>query len=346
MSAQNALPKIAITMGDPAGIGLELVLRALNKSTLLEKCTPIILGDIGLANRLRRDLGLGIQYESVDCADNAAHGVVNFITLSNINLDSFHFGESRTDLGLVSTFYIVKAAEMIAAGRIQGVVTSPVNRSMLFQAGFNYSGHTALFKEYSNTQFALAMSMTSHLKFTRVTSHIPLSQVSQSLSLESIERAIRLTDHALKRDFAIDAPKIAVCGVNPHAGEAGLFGKEEMEIVTPAIEAAKKAGIHADGVFSAEALFPQVKRGAYDAIVCMYHDQGHIAQKLLDDDETATTITLGLPVARTSPDIHPNYELAGKGVFKERPMVRAIERAAAIIENRRRFDEKAEAKKS
>ncbi len=334
MSETDTLPKLAITMGDPAGIGPEIVLRALSHSDLYERCIPIVLGDPGVMQKLRRELGLSCHCQQIHEPHEAEAGRPNLIGLSNIKLDTFHFGVSRTDLGLISTFYIVKAAEYAVGGHVEALVTGPINKAMLNQAGYNYSSHTEMLKAYTLADHSVAMMLGDHLRLVRVTSHIPLREVAATLTVERVLNAIRITHQALRRDFEISAPHLAVCALNPHAGESGLFGEEESAIIAPAIQAALEEGIHVTGPHPADTVFPRARDGQFDAVVCMYHDQGQIAFRLIDFGY-GVNVTLGLPIIRTAPEHGTAYDIAGRGRASEKSMIKAIDLAASLAVKRR-----------
>ncbi len=326
-------PIVAITMGDPAGIGPEVIVKTLSRPGITDWCTPVVLGDAGVLGKVRRELGGSVEFQIIRRIEDVSHGKRNLISLSNINLDDFQFGAQRTDLGLISTFYIIKAAELAKSGQIDALVTSPIFKAMLQRAGFDYSGHTEVLKAYTKTDFAISMLVCDKLKFTRVTSHRAIRDVPGMLSTDRVHRAILLTHRALVEYFGISSPKIGVCGLNPHAGESGMFGSEERDIIQPACTMAQKEGIRAGAPMGAELLFPAAQRGDFDALVCMYHDQCHIAYGLMDLG-VGVNLTLGVPVIRTSPDHEAAYGIAGKGYASEKSMYKAIELAAQIAHRR------------
>ncbi|RJO63052.1 MAG: 4-hydroxythreonine-4-phosphate dehydrogenase PdxA [Myxococcales bacterium] len=333
-----SLPLIAITMGDPAGIGPEIVVKALARREVHETCIPVVLGDAGVLAKARLVAGGPVAVNVVPTVEKAEAGAVNVVSYSSINIDDFRFGESRVDLGLISTFYIVKAAELAEAGRVQAIVTSPINKAMLDQAGYAFSGHTEMLKDYTKTKHTAVMLVGDKLRVTRVTSHIPLKDIPCALTEERVYAAIRLTYEALVRDLGIAEPRLAVCGLNPHAGQGGLFGEEEQTILVPALARAKAEGVVAVGPYPAEKVFVRARDGEFDAVVCMYHDQSLVPFRLIDPG-FGVNITLGLPFIRTSPDHGTAYSIAGKGYASDGAMARAIRLAAELVANRRQATE-------
>ena len=334
-TAQSRLPLIAITMGDPAGIGPEVLLKALSEGDLFERCTPLIMGDAGVLSKVRRELGLSVTLNTVSAPEQAEPNKANLISLSNINLDTFQFGVSRKDLGLVSTFYIVKGTEFCVSGKVDALVTAPINKAMLHEAGYDYTGHTEMLKDYTHADYASTMLVGDHIRITRVTSHLPISRVAERITKPRVLKAIRATNLALADAFGIANPHVAVCALNPHGGEDSLFGSEEMDVIRPAVEEARAEGIRVSGPMPSDIVFPRARDGQYDAVVCMYHDQALIPFRLIDFGY-GVNITLGLPVIRTSPDHGTAYDIAGKGIASEKSMIKAIRFAAQMVEKRQR----------
>lgn len=284
MSTEERLPRIALTMGDPAGIGPEMIVKALTHRVLYSLCVPIILGDAGVLNLVRRNNSISSRFNVIQSPDQAEANVINLISLSSIDMESFKYGEPNTDLGMVSTFYILKAAELATDQKVDGLVTSAINKAMLIEAGFDRVSHSEMIQSIAKVKHTAVMLVGERLRLTRVTSHIPLSMVSERISAERVLMAIRATDRILREDFGIPNPKLAVCSLNPHAGDHGLFGKEEIEIIMPAVEKARSDGIDAGDPIPAEKVFRRARDGECDAVICMYHDQAHIAFGLIDSD--------------------------------------------------------------
>lgn len=332
--SEFARPLIAITMGDPAGVGPEVVVRALANPDLHELATLLVLGDQGVLKKATREIGASVEFTRVSRPSEAEPGRANLMSLSSVNMDDFQFGKPNVDLGLISTFYIVKAADLAMARQVDAIVTCPVNKAMLGKAGYDYTSHSEMLEAYTGGKNATVMMVGEHLRITRVTGHAAIRQVADLITHDRVLSAIRLTHETLMHDFGLENPHLAVCGLNPHAGEGGLFGLEDREIIIPAIEAARQEGILVSGPLPADTLYIRARDGLYDAVLCMYHDQGHIAFRLIEFG-AGYNITLGLPIVRTAPDHGTAYDIAGKGYASEKSLLKSI-RAAAEIANRRR----------
>jgi len=337
MTENSRLPVIALTMGDPAGIGPEIVLKALADKTLFDACIPVIFGDAKVMKKARRVVGFLGDFNIIKKVSEAEAGKVNLLVLSSINMDDFEFGKASTDLGLVSTFYILKAAEAAMTDEVDAIVTAPINKAMLREAGYDYSSQSDMLRSVAQVDNTAVMLVGEKMRITRVTSHMPLRKVAEVLTVDKVFEAIRSTVAMLKDAFRIQNPHIAVCGLNPHAGEIGLFGTEEEEIILPAIFKARTEGIRVTDPLAAHRVFPRVKDGEFDATICMYHDQGHIAFQLINET-VGVNVTLGLPIIRTSPDHGCAYSLAGKGYASEKGFVHAVKQALVLIENCRATD--------
>ncbi len=333
MTAEMRHPKLAITMGDPAGIGPEIIIRSLSRPDIYEHCTPIVLGDEGVLRKVQREMGGSVIFNPIQSPDQAQDKTANLIPLSNINLDQFEYGQPRTDLGLVSTFYIVKAAEMTVSNQVDALVTCPINKAMLHEAGYDHHSHTDLLKSITKTKHSATLIASDHLRVARVTSHVPIREVPNLICKERVYNAIALTYKALETSFKIKRPRLAVVGLNPHASENGLFGMEETEHIMPAVTEARNQGMRVTGPLPVEHAFLRARDEEFDAVIIMYHDQGAIAHRLIDNS-FGVTITLGLPIIRTSPNHGTAYDIAGKGYASEKSLFSAIIQAAAFAADR------------
>lgn len=329
------LPRVAITMGDPAGVGPEIIIKAMRHSEVFSLCTPILLGDAGVFHRISLECGVRVEPKIIQHAHEAEPGRLNLISLSNIELDSFRPGEVKTDLGLISTFYIVKAVDLALTHQVDALVNAPINRASLQKAGYNYSSHSQMLRAFTGETFTCSMLVGERMRITRVTSHAPLGVVPGLLCVDRVLNSLRQTSLSLDDHFGVEKPRLGVCALNPHAGEGGLFGDEDSRILLPAVEAARAEGVIATDPLPADVVFARYMGGDYDAVVCMYHDQAHIAYRLVEKRH-GVNLTLGLPIIRTSPDHGAAYDIAGKGYASESGMVGALSLAARLAVNRQR----------
>lgn len=310
-------PIIGITLGDIAGIGPEVVFKALSEILILRECRPVVIGDIA---GIRRQVS-GIRViEKVGKAE-FEEGIVNFLDMGN-DLGEFKVGQVNRVTGAAAVSYIKRAVDLALKGEIEAIVTAPISKEAINLAGYKYPGHSELLAELTETCDFAMMLASPVLRVVLVTTHLPLSKVSSSLSQERIVTVIRLTNKALNQ-LGVSKPKIAVAGLNPHAGEGGIFGREEEEIIAPSVRVAKKEGLNVDGPYPPDTVF----RLTCDAVVVMYHDQGLIPIKLLAFEE-AVNVTLGLPIIRTSPDHGTGFDIAGKNLANPASMIEAIRLAA------------------
>ncbi len=310
-------PTVAITMGDPAGIGPEVVLRTLAEESIRENVRPLVIGDRAVLEHISGLMGLEpLPEESV-------------INVSELDPHSIKPGHPSAVCGRAMIEYVEEAVRGCLEGRFHAMVTAPINKLSARLAGFSFPGHTEFIAHLTHTTDYAMMFATDTLKVTLVTIHTPLGSVPELLREDDIYRVIRLSDETLRTYFGIDTPRIAVCGLNPHAGEGGLFGSEEQRVIKPAIERARKDGIDATGPWPADTLFWRAQRGEFHCCVCMYHDQALIPVKLTSF-ETAVNVTIGLPIIRTSVDHGTAYEIAWKGVAGHENMVKAVELAGRM----------------
>ncbi len=338
-------PKIAITMGDPAGIGPEIIAKALSKPDVLQACSPIIVG----SNRaLRRAFSFtGKQFPVQTLMTEKEVGAFQDGTgLWNEERhlpDEIPLARIDASCGASAFDWLTTAIAWCKQGLVDAIVTAPLHKEALHLAGHNYPGHTEILAEQTGvTDFSL-MLIADKFRVTHVTCHTALKDVPSLLSKQRILDVIRLLNEALTR-LDGKAPAIAVCALNPHAGEGGLFGDEEVVHIAPAVVEAQKEGIHAEGPFPCDSIYPKHIGGVYDGVVAMYHDQGHIAFKLthfhFDPDQkewetvVGVNVTLGLPIIRTSVDHGTAFDLAGTGKASERSLLDAIDVAVQLTKTR------------
>jgi 4-hydroxythreonine-4-phosphate dehydrogenase len=328
-------PVIAITMGDPRGVGPEVIAKALASESLHPICSPLVLGDPNILEQTVRSLDLALKVAEVQKGFpfDLPPGALAVLPLSWLSPGPSPVDIPVEDSSRASFAYVEKAGRMVLAGQVEAIVTAPVSKEAISRLGIPFRGHTEYFAELSGTRDFVMMLAGERLRVALVTTHLPLNQVSGSLSEEKIFSVIEMTGRGLKDFWGFRAPRIAVAAFNPHAGEGGLFGKEE-EIISRAVDRARERNWDASGPWPADSLFHRAVQGKYDAVVCMYHDQGLIPLKLLHFD-TAVNVTLGLPFIRTSVDHGVAYDIAGRGTASPRSMEEAIKLAARMAVQKR-----------
>ncbi len=326
---KNHRPVIGITMGDPVGIGPEIILSALAHPQLYAMCKPLVIGDINILKHINKTNQNPMVLKSLTNPDVGiyTHGTIDVLSLSDLNPDKTVWGHPTPETGKAMVNYIITAIDMALQGKISAVATGPINKTAMHAAGFFYNGHTELFAERTKTRKFAMMLAGSTLRVVLVTIHIPLKDIVSILSTEAILEKVLITSTALRDRFGIISPRIAVAGLNPHAGEGGIFGNEEKDIIWPAIDQAQNQGVNVSGPFPPDTVFYQALHGHYDAIICMYHDQGLIPFKLMHFNDGVNT-TLGLPIIRTSVDHGTAYDIAGTGQANPGSLIAAIRMAA------------------
>jgi 4-phospho-D-threonate 3-dehydrogenase / 4-phospho-D-erythronate 3-dehydrogenase len=321
--------RIAITMGDPAGIGPEVCLRILNHPVVTEFCTPIIFGDANVLKACAERIGEACLAPSVSL--DSLHKVQSpsILDFNAIGMNDFTPGVINAATGQASFTYIEQAITCALDGSIAAVTTGPLSKEALFKAGHLFPGHTEIFASRTNAERSCMMQYSDEITCSFVTVHVGYHEVPGLLTIERILDVIDLTVAAIQRIRHRD-PKIVVCGLNPHAGEHGLFGnREEERIIIPAIEAARAKGINIEGPLPADTAFLATRRKTTDAFVCMYHDQGHIPVKALAFDSAVNT-TLGLPIIRTSVDHGTALDIAWQGKAKPDSLISALRLATQL----------------
>jgi 4-phospho-D-threonate 3-dehydrogenase / 4-phospho-D-erythronate 3-dehydrogenase len=327
-------PIIAVTMGDPAGIGPEVVVKALADPIIKRAARPLILGDWGVlqraGNRLKRTPPLLCWQPGQQLLPMLDHPhAFTVCSLSSLSAKESRPGVASKAGGHGAYSYIRVAAKLALSKVADAIATAPISKHSLIDAGYNYPGHTELLAELSRTPECRMMLIGEKLRVVPVTGHIAFGKVPRSLSRANIQTTLELTDRGLRKFFGISRPRIAVAALNPHGGEQGIFGDEEINVITPAVKAAGRRGIFSFGPFPADSLFYKAAQGDYDAVVCMYHDQGLIPLKLYHFFG-GVALTLGPPFIRTSVDHGTAYDIAGKGKADESSMKEAILLAARL----------------
>ncbi len=339
-------PILGLTMGDPASIGPEIAAKALAEREPYEIARPFVIGDrAAMADALRiTQLPLTLHPMAALAEARFSPGTVDVLDLANVDMAKLQYGRVSAMCGQASVEYIERGIDLAMAGEIDAVITGPIHKESINQAGCPYPGHTEIFGERTKTKDYAMMLIGEDLRVVHVSTHVSLRQAIERVKQPRILAVIRLTRDALKR-LGIARPRIAVAGLNPHAGEGGLFGDEEIKEILPAIEAARAEGLTVDGPIAGDTVFGRARGGLYDAVVVMYHDQGHIPLKTLGFQFDAATsqwksvsgvnVTLGLPIVRSSVDHGTAFGKAGKGTASHQSMLDAIRVGVQLARGRR-----------
>ena len=338
------LPLIAITMGDPAGIGPEITVKALADKKIYEICRPIVIGDAYIMNKAINLIkscnhspwlqtpwlqNNNLQINIISEPEKAIFHPCNLNLIEGSTLSSKVFSPSKAckETGIAMQNYITTGIDMALMKSIDALVTCPITKTALKLAGSEFHGHTELLAHKTNTSKYAMMLAGPKLKVVLVSIHIPLSEVPARLSIEKIIETIEITHFSLRKRFKIEKPVIAVAGLNPHAGEDSMFGSEEKDIILPAVNYTKAKGWDISGPLPPDTVFYHAAQGKYDAVICMYHDQGLIAFKMLHFKDGVNT-SLGLPIIRTSVDHGTAYDIAWKGIADSTSLIEAIKMAS------------------
>ena len=329
------LPVIGITMGDPAGIGPEIILKAVPQSYGFLGCIPVVIGDRVTLERAARVIKWKGHVQTISRPEDARYlpDYIQVIVPEGLGPVPYEPGRPTVEGGRASAIFISEAVSMAMKGRIKAVVTCPINKAMLNNAGYCFEGHTQMIASLTGCNSYVMMLAGERLRVALVTIHVPLVKVPELITVTNVYKTIAITHKALVKDFAIPEPRIGIAALNPHAGERGLFGREEEDVINPAVQKAQAHGMSVEGALPADTLFWRAYRGEFDAVVAMYHDQGLAPLKLIHFDD-AVNITLGLPIVRTSVDHGTAYELAGTGRANHTSLLNALRMATTIVRNR------------
>lgn len=328
MPKQHQLPNIAIPMGDPNGIGPEIVVKALADESLAAICRPLVIGDVYCLSRALDFCQISLHLHTIDEPGNAIFqkDIINVIDLANTGLEELNPGTIQALAGKYAYAYIKKAVELALDGKVKAIATTPINKESLRAAGVRHIGHTEILAELTESHDPLTLFETTGLRVFFLSRHVSLRQACDLVTQENVEQYIIRCLQAL-RQLGIDEGELAVAGLNPHSGEHGLFGDEEIEAVEPAVRSCREKGLSVVGPVSADSVFHMAHQGRFAAVLSLYHDQGHIATKTLDFERTIS-LTLGLPFLRTSVDHGTALDIAGKGIASAVSMKEAIRLAA------------------
>ncbi|WP_042666441.1 4-hydroxythreonine-4-phosphate dehydrogenase PdxA [Haloferax sp. ATB1] len=328
-------PLVGVTMGDPGGIGSEIIVKAAPQVT--DDADLVVIGDADVVRHAVAQCGSDLTVEAVDTVADVRADPSTLSVLDLDNVASLAHGEIDEAYGRASLEYIERAIELAIEGDIDAIATAPIHKQATARAGSEFAGHTGMLAAYTETDNYSMMLIEGGLRVTHVSTHVPLREACDLVTTENVLDTITVTAQGL-HDLGIDDPTIAVAGLNPHAGEGGLLGTEDDDAIEPAVEQACEAGIDAEGPIPPDTVYVKAAAGDYDCVVSMYHDQGHIPIKMLGFDSTDTVsgvnMTVGLPIIRTSVDHGTAFDIAGQGIASESSMVDAIRTAARVAVER------------
>jgi 4-hydroxythreonine-4-phosphate dehydrogenase len=329
-------PIIGFSCGDINGIGIELILKVLSDSRVLEFCTPVVFANNKVLNFYRKTLPeVNINFSQVRELGKVNHKQINLFQSWEEEI-AITPGEMNDTGGKYAVISLTQAAEALKSGLIHGLVTAPIHKKNIQTASFNFSGHTPYLKQLFGGKDVAMLMIAENMRIGLLTEHVPVKDISQFITKESILSKLQVINQSLKKDFLITKPKIAVLGLNPHSGDEGLIGKEEIEIIKPAIKEAKQKDIFCFGPYSADAFFARGQYEKFDAVLALYHDQGLIPFKSLSLGE-GVNYTAGLNAVRTSPDHGTAFDIAGKGLADETSTRQALFSCIDILHNRNEY---------
>jgi 4-hydroxythreonine-4-phosphate dehydrogenase len=306
------------------------VVQALASEEVHRLCRPLIVGDAGVCSQAVELLGLELSVRAVNSPAGARFQgrAANVLDLANVDWSQLQRGKLSALAGAAAVAYVEKAVQLAQQGLVQGIATGPINKEAINLAGYHYIGHTELLNDLTGARRTTTMLVAGELRVTHVTRHVPLSEVAALITQQRVLQTICITADGL-RQFGLDQPRLGVAALNPHGGEGGLLGQEEIQAIVPAVEQARQQGIDARGPYPADSIFFRAIAGEFDAVVAMHHDQGHIPVKV-HDFQGSYTVTLGLPIVRTSADHGTAFDIAWQGLANPRSMIEAIQAAARL----------------
>ena len=341
-------PLIGITMGDPNSIGPEISLKALSDETVYQKCRPLIIGDAGCLERAKNFVGIkDLRINAIKSPEEGLYsfGTVDVLDLDNADINKLEVGKIDKYAGEAAFQYVDKVIDLAMEGKVDATVTNAISKEAINLAGHHYSGHTEIYADKTGTKKYTMMLAFQNVRVVHVSTHCSLREACDRVKKDRVLDVIKIAYDAC-RSLGIAEPKIAVAGLNPHSGEHGMFGREEIEEITPAISEAVSMGINAEGPIPPDTVFSKARGGMYDMVVAMYHDQGHIPLKVLGfvyDQETqkwkaveGVNITLGLPIIRVSVDHGTAFDQAGTGMANELSLKNSIDYAIRLAEGRKK----------
>jgi 4-hydroxythreonine-4-phosphate dehydrogenase len=334
----NTKPVIGITCGDLNGVGTELVIKTFSDSRVLEFCTPVFFASGKLVNFYKKSLpDYHFNWQTVKDFSRLNQKQVNIYSCWEDDV-AIQPGQLNETAGKYAVTSLLAAATALKKNEILGLVTAPIHKKNVQSADFNFTGHTPFLKNYFNVQDVVMLMYSQNFRVALLTEHIPVGEVAGHIKKELLLSRLQILNESLKKDFGIDKPKIAVLGLNPHAGDEGLIGKEEESIIKPSIKEAKQNNLLVMGPYSADSFFARNHQSKFDAVLAMYHDQGLVPFKTLASGD-GVNFTAGLPVVRTSPDHGTAFDIAGKGQADESSFRTAVFECIDIINNRQMYEE-------
>lgn len=329
---------IAITMGDPSGIGPEIAVKVLNKSYIYEICHPLVFGDSRIITRALEMCKIPLQVQSYksleDIKKYSQYGIIDILDFQNAEPSLCPPGEIRAESGKAAVEYFISAIDYALQKKIDAIVTCPISKEAINRGGYRYPGHTEILAEKTKTENYGMFLVSNNLKVMHLSTHVSLKEVCNLVKKERVKKYLMLSYKACK-DMGIENPRIAVAGLNPHAGEAGFIGREELEEIIPAMKELEKEGMTFTGPLSPDTVFYRAIKGEFDIVLAMYHDQGHIALKLMGF-EHGVNVTVGTPVIRTSVDHGTAFDIAKKGIASSQSLEEAIKLAVRMAKSRHR----------
>jgi len=325
-------PAIAITMGDPCGIGPEVVVKAMADPRVYATCRPLVVGNVYAMEQAVSLTGLPVKINEVEDTATSGQepGVIDVVDIHNLNPEDITIGEISPTCGKAAMEWVTKAGELAMAGVVDALATAPLNKEAASLAGYKSIGHMELLQELSKSKLVATMLMAKNLRVVHLSTHRSLSLACELVKKDRVLDYLKLT-HDSFVTYGFKIPRIGVAALNPHGSDGGLMGDEEASEIAPAVEAARSEGIEAIGPIPADVIFHQAIQGQYDAVLCMYHDQGHIPVKVYGFEESITA-NLGLPFVRTSVDHGTAFDIAGKGVASHESMLESIRLAVALAQ--------------
>ncbi len=345
-TAGSERPVIGITMGDPAGIGPEVALKAFAEKSVYEKCRPVLVGDARVMEFNRSIVSKKLKISPIQNVEDAAfnYGTIDVLDLKNVKMEKLEYAQISAMAGKAAFEAVKKVIDLALANKLEATVTGPIHKESINKAGYQFAGHTEIYAHFTKTTDFAMLLVYDDLRVIHVSTHVSVREACDLVRKDRIVKVARLIRDACQ-DFGIENPKIGIAGLNPHASDGGLFGNEEKQEIIPAVEQLRSQGIRVEGPIPPDILFPMAAGGCFDGCVAMYHDQGHIPFKLIGfkwDKEKqqmgsvkGVNITLGLPIIRTSVDHGTAFEIAGKGVASPEAMLNAIDYATRIAIHKR-----------
>jgi 4-hydroxythreonine-4-phosphate dehydrogenase len=326
---------IGITMGDAAGIGPEIITKVLKEEKVYQWCSPLVIGDADVMRAALKITGLNLDIHPIETISQAKfqYGILDVLDFANIDIERLRLGQVDEMCGKAAVIYTQKAVKMALDNVIQAMVSAPLNKESMRKAGYNYEGQTQIIGELTDSKKYSLMLILDSIRLLQVTTHVPLGKVSHLITRDRIFDMIIITYQSLKTFFRIQNPLIAVSAFNPHGGEGGLFGREEIDKLVPAIQAARKEGVNAIGPIPADSIFVRAKKGEFDAVLALYHDQANIAIKLMGFG-SVVTLVVGVPIIRTSVGHGTAFDIAGKNLANHRNLLQAVELTSELAKRR------------